>query len=147
MEITLSCHSIVKGYTEGEAIVSKDPICFYLVEPKSGVVIEKKHSLEGKSIAKKILVFPTGKGSSVVQVDGLHQLAMNRNLPKALIIQKIETVLVCAAILEKVILVDDLQKNPLKVISTGDYVKVDADREIVTIHKKLEKRMQFCFSG
>jgi predicted aconitase subunit 2 (EC 4.2.1.3) len=111
---------------------------FYLVDPKTGVVIEKNHCLKGKSIANKVLVFPTGKGSSVVQIDGLYQLEMNGNLPKAMIIKEPETVLICAAVLSNVPLVDRVEKDLLEVISTGDHVEVDSDRGTITLRKKTD---------
>ena len=136
--ITLKCHGLIKGFGEGEAVISSDPMCFYLVDPKTGVVIEKNHCLKGKSIANKVLVFPTGKGSSVVQIDGLYQLELNGNLPKAMIIKEPETVLICAAVLSNVPLVDRVEKDPLEAISTGDHVEVDSDRGIITLRKKTD---------
>ena len=61
-----SCHKISEGCAEAEAIVSKDHIMFYLMNPETGEVIEKAHDLEGRSVAMKVLIFPGGKGSSVV---------------------------------------------------------------------------------
>ena len=66
-----SCHKISEGKAQAEAVVSKDRVMFYLMRPEDGVVIEASHNLEGKSIAKKVMVFPGGKGSSVVQADGM----------------------------------------------------------------------------
>jgi len=129
----LKCHKLAKGFGEGEALVSKDPICFYLVEPKTGVVREKGHQLEGKSIAGKILIFPTGKASSAVQMDGLVKLLNNKNEPKAMIVTDIEPVLLGSAVLTKIPLVDRLEKNPFEAISSGDFVKVDADNATVII--------------
>ncbi len=59
LEITLKCHKIIGGYGEGEALVSHEPICFYLTDPKTGIVRERTHELAGKSVANKILVFPS----------------------------------------------------------------------------------------
>ncbi len=53
-----SCHKISEGCAEAEAIVSKDHIMFYLMNPETGEVIEKAHDLEGRSVAKKVLIFP-----------------------------------------------------------------------------------------
>ena len=50
------CRSIVKGSGEGEAIVSREAMCFYLCDPETGTVIEKNHPLQGRSIAGKVLV-------------------------------------------------------------------------------------------
>jgi predicted aconitase with swiveling domain len=135
LEITLKCHKIVGGYGEGEALVSHEAICFYLSDPKTGIIREKGHELEGKSIANKVLVFPSGKASSVVQIDGLYKLASNNVAPEAMIVKDVETVLVVSAFIAKVPLVDRLEKEPFEVIRTGDFVKVDAKKDIVTITK------------
>ena len=135
-EISLKCHKIIGGYGEGEALVSHEPICFYLTEPKTGVVRERSHELAGKNLANKVLVFPSGKASSVVQIDGLFKLASNNVAPKALIVKDVETVLVVSAFIAKVPLVDKLEKNPFEVIRTGDFVKVNAEKGTVTITRQ-----------
>jgi predicted aconitase with swiveling domain len=135
-EIVLKCHKIIGGYGEGEALVSREPICFYLTDPRTGVVRERKHELVGKNLANKVLVFPSGKASSVVQIDGLFKLASNKVAPKALIVKDVETVLVVSAFLVKVPLVDRLERDPFETIRTGDFVKVDAEKGIVTITRQ-----------
>jgi hypothetical protein len=135
-EISLKCHKIVGGCGEGEALVSHEPICFYLTDPKTGIVREKDHELRGKNLANKVLVFPSGKASSVVQIDGLYKLASHNLAPKALIVKDVETVLIVSAFLVKVPLVDRLEKEPFDAIHTGDFVKVDADKGRVTIRKR-----------
>ncbi len=132
-EITLKCHKIIGGHGEGEALVSHEPICFYLTDPKTGIVREKDHELTGKSVAGKVLVFPSGKASSVVQIDGLFKLAQHNVAPKALIVKDVETVLVVSAFIVNVPLVDRLEKDPFEAIHSGDFVKVDADKGSVTI--------------
>ena len=81
-------------------------------------------------------MFPSGKASSVVQIDGLFKLASHNVAPKALIVKDVETVLVVSAFLVKVPLVDKLEKDPFEIIQTGDFVKVDAEKGIVTITKR-----------
>jgi predicted aconitase with swiveling domain len=136
LETTLKCHRIIGGYGEGEALVSHEPICFYLTDPKTGIVRERSHELAGKNVAGKVLVFPSGKASSVVQIDGLFKLASHNVAPKALIVKDVETVLIVSAFLVKVPLVDRLEKDPFEMILTGDFVKVDADGGKVTIIKR-----------
>jgi len=136
-EITLKCHKIMSGYGEGEALVSKEPICFYLTDPKTGRVRERAHELEGKSVANKVLVFSSGKASSVVQIDGLFKLASNKVAPQAMIVKDVETVLIVSAVIAKVPLVDKLEKDPFAVIRNGDFVKVDANKGIVTVMKDI----------
>lgn len=129
----INCHKIASGYAKGEVLISSDDICFYLVNPENGEIIEKGHSLEGKSVAGKILVFPSGKGSSVVQADGLYQLAMHNTGPKAMIIEYPETVLVASAIIMEVPLVDKVEKHFYNQVKNGDEIEVDADKEYVRI--------------
>jgi predicted aconitase with swiveling domain len=135
-EVVLKCHKIIGGYGEGEALVSHEPICFYLTDPRTGVVREKNHELAGKNVADKVLVFPSGKASSVVQIDGLFKLAQHNVAPKALIVKDVETVLVVSAFIVKMPLVDKLEKDPFEVIRTGNFVKVDAEKGIVAIAKR-----------
>jgi predicted aconitase with swiveling domain len=135
-EITLKCHKIVGGCGEGEALVSHEPVCFYLTDPKTGIVREKTHELAGRSLAHKVLVFPSGKASSVVQIDGLFKLASRNLAPNAMIVKDVETVLIVSAVLTKVPLVDKLEKDPFETIHTGDLVKVDAEAATVTVKRK-----------
>ncbi|MFH1138891.1 MAG: DUF126 domain-containing protein [Pseudomonadota bacterium] len=121
------CHKISEGRARGEVLASADDICFYLVEPKTGVIIEEGHAAQGKSVAGKILVFPSGKGSSVVQADGLYQLMQHGMGPKAMIIRRPDTVLVATAIILEVPLVDRVDEEFFRVIQSGDLVEVDAE--------------------
>lgn len=130
---TYSCHKISEGVAEGEALVSTDDIMFYLIDPKTGEVLEKGHALEGKSVAGKILVFPGGKGSSVVQADGLYQLSINGNSPKAMIIQNPETVLVASAIIMEMPMVDRLPPDFYSRLKDGDRLRVDSTGGMVTL--------------
>ena len=132
-KIVLKCHKIIGGYGQGEALVSHEPICFYLTDPKTGVVRERSHELAGKNLANKVLVFPSGKASSVVQIDGLFKLASHNVAPKALIVKDVETVLIVSAFIAKVPLVDRLEKNPFEAIHTGDFLRVDAEKGRVII--------------
>lgn len=136
METSLKCHKIIGGRGEGEALVSHEPICFYLTDPKTGLIRERSHELAGKSVANKVLVFPSGKASSVVQIDGLFKLAQNNLAPKAMIVKEVETVLVVSAFIAKVPLVDRLEVNPFDAIRTGDFVKVNADKGIVVTTRR-----------
>ena len=128
-----SCHKISEGMVEGEVLVSTDEIMFYLIEPKTGFVIEPGHSLEGQSMAGKILIFPGGKGSSVVQADGLFQLNKEGNLPKGMIIQYPETVLVSSAIIMDIPMVDKVEQEFYETIKSGDRIRINADEGIIEI--------------
>lgn len=128
-----SCHKIAEGKAEAEVIISKDQVMFYQVRPETGEVFEMKHDLEGKIIAKKVMVFPGGKGSAVVQADGLFQLNMHGNMPAAMIIQHAEAVLVSSAIIFDIPLVDKVDPQFYEDVKDGDIVFVNADESYIEI--------------
>ena len=129
------CRSIVKGSGEGEAIVSREAMCFYLCDPETGTVIEKNHPLQGRSIAGKVLVLQSGKGSSVVQVDGFYQLAVKKTLPVAIVVRETEPVLVSSAVVVGEPMVDRMEVDPFEVIRDGDWVRVDGEAEEILVRR------------
>lgn len=133
MSRRFACHKISEGKGQAPAIRSEDRIMFYQIVPATGVVMEKEHALEGRSIAGKILIFPGGKGSSVVQADGLYQLNMNHNMPAAMIIQYAEPVLVSSAIIMEIPLVDKVDPAFYETVRDDDIVIVNADEGYVEI--------------
>ena len=129
------CRSISEGIADGEVVVSRDAVCFYLVEYATGIVVEKPHDLLGKSIAGKVLVMPSGKGSSVVQADGLYKLMKNGKAPAAMIVAQPDTVLVSGAIVMDLPLVDSVDPEFYAVVEEGDHVFVDAVNEKLVVRK------------
>lgn len=127
------CHRISDGIAEGEVLFSKDDFCFYLIDPKTGVVIEPQHCLYGKSIAGKVLVFPNGKGSSVVQADGMYQLKMTGMGPKALVIKNPDTTLVASAIATELVVVDRAEDAFYEQVEEGTKIRVDAVNGKLTV--------------
>jgi len=91
--------------------------------------------LEGQCVAGKILVFPTGKGSTTGSWQ--YYAAFKRgNAPKGIINASAEGVVAVSAIITGTPMVHKLEKDPLDCIENGDFVKVDADNGIVEIEKK-----------
>ena len=132
-----SCHKISEGKAQAEAIITKDRIMFYQVRPGDGVMEEKNHELEGRSIAQKILLFPGGKGSSVVQQDGLYHLDRFHNMPAALIIQDPDPVLVAGAIIMELPMVDRVEESFYDTIQNGDRIRIDTEHQVIQL---LERR-------
>lgn len=133
MSKKFSCHKISEGKAQAQVIRSGDHVMFYLMEPDTGVVIEPAHDLQNKSVAKKIMVFPGGKGSSVVQADGLYQLNMHGNMPAAMIIEFPDPVLVSSAIIMEIPMVDKVDAAFYNAVKDGDTVVVNADEGFVEI--------------
>lgn len=115
---------IYAGAVEGEALVTRMGISFFGgVDPESGVVTEKNHELEGQSIAGKILVFPTGKGSTVGSYT-LYRLKKAGKAPLAIINRECETITAVGCIIAEIPCVDQVEIERLE---TGMHLKVDGD--------------------
>lgn len=97
-----TCSAIVEGDVSSTALVSNEPICFYLADPETGVIIEEGHELFGKSVAGTILAAHSGKGSSVVQMDGLYKIAAHNKAPAAVILRYPDPVFVSALLIMKI---------------------------------------------
>ena len=134
MSSNINCRSISKGKDSGNAIVTKDPISFLGgVNPKTGIVIDKKHELYNECITDKILIIPSGKGSTVGSYV-IYQMAKNNTAPKAIICQKAEPIIAIGAIISKIPMVDNPNVNIIDTIHNNDNVTVDADNSLITIN-------------
>ena len=133
--LEFSCRCISEGAGEGAALLSRDALCFALCDPLTGTVIEKGHALDCQSVAGRVLVMPTGKGSSVVQADGLYRLIINGVAPKAVVIERPEPVLVSTIIAMEIPLVDEVDPGFYQAVENGDLVTVDATACTIVVEK------------
>lgn len=121
---------ISPGSASGKALVTSQGLSFYGgIDPETGVVVEKDHELEGKSISGKILVFPRGKGSTVGSYV-IYQLAKTGKGPLAIINQECETIVAVGCIISDIPAVD---KIAIEKIKTGQRVNIDATNGIVEL--------------
>lgn len=124
--------TISPGKVIGVAIVSNEPIGFYGgIDAKTGLVIEKNHPLEGKSVKDKILVFPCGKGSTVGSYV-IYGLKRNRVAPTGIINKETETIVATGVILAGIPCIDHIDISKIK---TGDKLILDASKATVEIKK------------
>ena len=115
---------IYAGEAEGQALVSAQAISFFGgVDPDSGVVVERGHALEGQSVAGRVLVFPTGKGSTVGSYT-LYRLKHNGMAPAAIVNAECETITAVGCIIAEIPCVDQVEIGR---IVTGQRVRVDGN--------------------
>ncbi len=121
---------ISPGTASGEALVTTQSLSFYGgVDPETGVVVEKDHELEGQSITGKVLIFPSGKGSTVGSYV-LYQLAKTGKGPVAIINQQTETIVAVGCIIGEIPAIDRI---PINEIKTGQQLRIDATKGLVEI--------------
>ena len=135
-EVVLRGRGIVPGKIRGEALVSPETISGWGgIDPATGTIIERRHSLCGVSFAGKVLVFPGAKGSS--GWSGFFQSTrLLGTAPAAMVFTKMTTKAVLGAVVTRVPTVSELDQDPVQIIRTGDLVEVDADTGIVTILRR-----------
>ena len=121
---------IFKGKVTGEALVTKDDISFYGgCDPETGEIVEKGHQLEGKSVSGKILVFPTGKGSTVGSYV-LYALKKANKAPLAIVNKTTDPVVAVGCIISEIPAVDQID---IEGIESGQKVEVDAENGVVSV--------------
>jgi predicted aconitase with swiveling domain len=114
--------SIYPGVAQGEALVTSQAISFFGgIDPETGCVVERGHTLEGQYIGGKVLVFPTGKGSTVGSYT-LYRLKHNGHAPLAILNAECETITAVGCIIAEIICVDQL---PIQNIPMGSRVLID----------------------
>ncbi|VVB98463.1 Uncharacterised protein [uncultured archaeon] len=122
---------IARGRAKGKVLISRDAISFLGgVDPRTGIVIEKGHALEGKNVAGTVLVFPTGKGSTVGSYVML-QLKKNGKAPAAIINAEAEPIIAVGAIISGIPMLDKLEKDPFASLKDGQEAEVDAEKGVL----------------
>ncbi len=130
---------IYRGTASGETLVTRMGISFFGgVDPDSGIVVEKGHELEGQSIAGRVLVFPSGKGSTVGSYT-LYRLKRNGKAPAAIINAECETITAVGCIISEIPCVDHI---PLDRLISGQTVSVDGTKGTVEARATILIRKQ-----
>lgn len=122
--------TISAGVAQSQALVTTMGVSFFGgVDPDTGIVVERGHDLEGQSIAGKVLVFPTGKGSTVGSYT-LYRLKHNGMAPAAIINAECETITAVGCIIADIPCVDQI---PLNQLQNGALVAVDGEAGTVEV--------------
>ena len=113
---------LVSGKVTGSILKSKKPINFLgTVDKKSGIISDKNHDLFGKSLKDKILVFPSGVGSSVGAYT-IYSIRSNNSAPLAMICQKADLTVATGCALANI---------PLITISDDEFSKLENGMKVL----------------
>lgn len=119
-------HFQLDGEAEGFALVLSEPLSFWGgVDVDSGEIIDRSHPEAGANVAGKILVMPSGRGSSSsasVLAEAIH----SGTAPAGILLQRPDPILVAGAIVAEFLYGTRL---PLAIcdttgLTTGSYVQV-----------------------
>ena len=131
-----TCDAIDSTEVTGKALVCRQPISFLgQIDPDSGKAGEGL-DIAGKSIKGKILVYPTGAGSTVGSYVILN-LKMRGRAPMGIINLEMDTVVLSGAIWADIPVAHRFEKgaDPTKFIETGDTVTIRSKEKSVIVLK------------
>ncbi|RYY99499.1 MAG: DUF126 domain-containing protein [Comamonadaceae bacterium] len=134
--IVLQGRCVVPGIAEGEALVTRDAISGWGgIDSRTGTITEVRHELRGQSFAGKVLVFPGAKGSSGWS-NAFHLTRSLGSAPAAMLFNDMSAKIALGAVVTRAPAVTDFDRDPLDVIATGDWVRVDGERGLVEVTKR-----------
>ncbi|HET8527055.1 MAG TPA: DUF126 domain-containing protein [Actinomycetota bacterium] len=120
--------TLVAGAARGAALVLDEPLSFWGgVEPATGEVIDVRHPQRGSNLAGRILVMPSGRGSSSSS-SVLAECVRAGTAPAAIIIAEPDPILALGAIVARELYARTIPIVVATVpgIRTGDDVAVNA---------------------
>jgi predicted aconitase with swiveling domain len=123
------------GDVHGEAFVLDEPFAFLgEFDFETGEVTIPGNPLFGKSMANKILVCPSGKGSTLAPFL-VYRAWKKGKAPAAILCEKADTVLCESALTIDIPILDSFDASPVKNIRTGQFITVHEGE--VTVADKL----------
>jgi predicted aconitase with swiveling domain len=132
---TLRGTTIVAGAhprVEGEAMACSTNLAFSLVDPKTGLVKQPGHPWFDRSIAGKVLLYPSGQGSAAGSW-WLLNLSNEGRAPAAILNAQSDAVVIAGAVLADIPLVHRLEPDPFALLRDGDIVRVDTRHGTVEV--------------
>ena len=132
----------VEGVAEGEALVSQESLVWsHGVDPATGTIDDVRVKVCGSCVKDKVLIYPLGKGSTSGATWMLEAVRYG-NGPAAILNRETELIIAAGSILsgamygKEMPVMDGFDRDPLSVIETGDWVRVDGINGIVEVTKK-----------
>ena len=134
MVVVLKCHRGIGPTVEGTALVAADNFSTrYDLDRSKGIFCRPGHSLYGQSYHDKILVLVTAKGG-VASAWMLNEMKASGLVPKAIVFDRSNPILAQGAAFADLALVDRFEAGcPTTLIATGDRLRIEPDRGLVTI--------------
>ena len=139
MKTVIKGRGAIKGIAEGTALVCPDSIQGWAgIDDITGIIIEKGHVAEGESIADKILVIPSSKGSNCWS-GHFNSAMINGSKPAGWVVTRMDSrVGVAAVVVGSPMVADFSDIDPCEQIKTGDWIKVNGNTGEVEITRSSE---------
>lgn len=131
----IKCVCIVKGFAEGEALISNTPINFLtMIDAENGEIKDLNHYLCGKTLRNKIFVFPYSVGSSVGAYV-LYSLKKKSVAPLAVVCSsKMDITTASACAISNIPAVHLTHASSIDALRNSRALNVDGEREQILIY-------------
>ena len=117
----------------GEVILNSQPVSFFGdFDTETGDCINPDHDMVERSVKDKILVFPSGAGSTVGSYS-LINLSLNDAAPKAILVNQSDPVILIGCCVADIPHVHRFTEDITKALKDGMKVKVDSERGVVEV--------------
>ncbi|MBA2446513.1 MAG: DUF521 domain-containing protein [Chloroflexi bacterium] len=121
---------------EGEALVSQHGFSArYDLNRKTGRFSRESHDLFGESVVGRILVHPAAKGG-VATAWALRDMRAVGTAPSAILFSRANPIMAQGAALAQIPLLDRLDPDPITVVESGDWLRVDPPAGTVEVVRR-----------
>ena len=121
------------GIAEGPALISRRTIMGWGgIDIHTGIVLEKGHPLEGRSIKDTVLILDGSKGSNGWSLF-FHSAQVAGFGPAALIFPKLDSRTAVTAAVLNVPLITAIDVDIFDLVKLDDWLRVDGDRGLIEI--------------
>ena len=132
-----SARPLTSGRALGRALVLAEPLSFWGgIDPSTGAVIDVHHPQVGSSVAGRVLVMPSGRGSSSSSI--VAEAIRAGTAPAAIVLARADDIVVLGAVVARELYGREhpivvLDRGAFAVIQTGDLVLVEAVGEVASV--------------
>jgi len=138
--LTLEGRPLLGGHAAGEAYVLDEPLSFWGgFDPESGAIIDRRHPQAGAGLKGRILVMPSGRGSSSSS-SVLAEAIRAGTAPAGIVLAEPDDIVVLGALVARELYGTEvpvlvLAPDAYSSIETGDAVEIDG--AVVKIERAL----------
>src|ERR1051325_9117936 len=127
--MTIVAQPLVSGTASGAVLKLAEPLSLWGgLEPTTGEIIDRRHPQSGEIVTGRVLVMPSGRGSSSASSILLEAVRLNTT-PAAIITAEVDGILALGAVVARELYAS---APPLLVVNAEDY-KCLSDGQQVTI--------------
>jgi len=125
--MTIAAHPLVSGTASGTVLKLDEPLSLWGgLEPTTGEITDRRHPQSGQIVTGRILVMPSGRGSSSASSILLEAVRLHTT-PAAIITAEVDGILALGAVVARE-LYDSAP--PLLVVSVDDYARLSDGQQL-----------------